>query len=47
MTEAIKVVAASRKANFEYFLLEKFEAGMALQSTEIKSIRMDMRKALK
>jgi SsrA-binding protein len=39
MTEGIKVVATNRKANFEYFLLEKFEAGMALQGTEIKSIR--------
>ncbi|MEW6240552.1 MAG: SsrA-binding protein SmpB [Chloroflexota bacterium] len=39
MTEGVKVVAANRKANFEYFLLEKFEAGMALQGSEIKSIR--------
>lgn len=39
MTENIKVVATNRKAGFEYFLQEKFEAGMALQGTEIKSIR--------
>jgi len=39
MTENIKVVATNRKASFEYFLLEKFEAGMALKGTEIKSIR--------
>lgn len=39
MTENIKVVATNRKANFEYFLLEKFEAGLALQGSEIKSIR--------
>ena len=35
----IKVVATNRKAGFEYFLLEKFEAGIALQGSEIKSIR--------
>jgi SsrA-binding protein len=35
----IKVVATNRKAHFEFFLLEQFEAGLALQGTEIKSIR--------
>jgi SsrA-binding protein len=35
----IKVVASNRKAGFEYFLLEHFEAGIALQGSEIKSIR--------
>jgi len=35
----IKVVAKNRKAHFEYFLLEQFEAGIALVGTEIKSIR--------
>jgi SsrA-binding protein len=35
----VKVVATNRKAGFEYFLLERFEAGLALQGTEIKSIR--------
>ncbi len=39
MNEEIKVVATNRKANFEYFLLEKFEAGLSLQGSEIKSIR--------
>ena len=39
MTEDIKVVATNRKAGFEYFLLEKFEAGLSLQGSEIKSIR--------
>ena len=39
MTEEIKVVATNRKAGFEYFLLEKFEAGLALKGSEIKSIR--------
>jgi len=39
MTEGIKVVATNRKASHEYFLLERFEAGLALQGSEIKSIR--------
>ncbi len=34
-----KVVATNRKAKFEYFLLEHFEAGIALQGSEIKSVR--------
>jgi SsrA-binding protein len=36
---AVKVVANNRKAGFEYFLMERFEAGLALQGSEIKSIR--------
>jgi SsrA-binding protein len=39
MREGIKVVATNRKAKFEYFLLEKLEAGIALHGSEIKSIR--------
>lgn len=39
MSEHVKVVATNRKARFEYFLLEHFEAGLALQGSEIKSIR--------
>lgn len=35
----VKVVSTNRKARFEYFLLEHFEAGMALQGSEIKSVR--------
>jgi SsrA-binding protein len=35
----IKVVATNRKASFEYFLLERFEAGLSLHGSEIKSIR--------
>jgi SsrA-binding protein len=34
-----KVVATNRKASHEYFLLDKIEAGIALQGSEIKSIR--------
>jgi SsrA-binding protein len=39
VTENIKIIATNRKASFEYFLMEKFEAGIALQGSEIKSIR--------
>lgn len=35
----VKTLATNRKAKFEYFLFEHFEAGLALQGTEIKSIR--------
>jgi SsrA-binding protein len=34
-----KVVATNRKAKFDYFLIETFEAGLSLQGSEIKSIR--------
>lgn len=36
---SIKTVAQNRKAKFNYFLLEFFEAGLELRGTEIKSIR--------
>ena len=39
MSEEIKVVATNRKASFEYFLLDRFEAGLSLQGSEIKSVR--------
>jgi SsrA-binding protein len=39
MDTNFKVVATNRKAGHEYFLLERFEAGIALQGSEIKSIR--------
>lgn len=34
-----KVVATNRKASHEYFLGERFEAGLVLEGSEIKSIR--------
>lgn len=37
--EHFKVVATNRKAGFEYFIQERFEAGLVLQGSEIKSIR--------
>lgn len=39
MPDDVKVLATNRKAKFEYFLLETFEAGLALRGSEIKSIR--------
>lgn len=34
-----KIVATNRKARHEYFILDSLEAGIALQGSEIKSIR--------
>ena len=39
MPEHVKVIATNRKAGFEYFLFERFEAGLSLKGSEIKSIR--------
>lgn len=36
---SVKVVATNRKAGHEYFLLDRLEAGLVLQGSEIKSIR--------
>jgi SsrA-binding protein len=35
----IKIIAKNRKAGFEFFLLESFEAGISLHGSEIKSVR--------
>jgi len=34
-----KVISTNKKASHEYFLLDKYEAGLVLQGSEIKSIR--------
>jgi len=34
-----KVVADNRRAYYEYFVEEKFEAGIELMGTEVKSLR--------
>ena len=36
---SIKIIALNKKAGFEYTLLEKFESGLQLKGTEIKSLR--------
>lgn len=40
MGEAIKIVAKNSKAYHDYFIEEKYEAGIELAGTEVKSIRM-------
>lgn len=34
-----KIVAENRKARFEYFIEDVYEAGIALQGTEVKALR--------
>ncbi|MCT4612491.1 MAG: SsrA-binding protein SmpB [Clostridia bacterium] len=36
---AIKLVAQNKKASFDYFLEDKYEAGIELSGTEVKAIR--------
>lgn len=38
-TDGEKLVASNRKASHDYFLEDRFEAGIALMGTEIKSVR--------
>ena len=38
--EAKKLVAGNKKAYHEYFVDEKYEAGIALHGTEVKSLRL-------
>lgn len=40
MKECIKLVANNKKAYHDYFIDEKYEAGIELAGTEVKSIRM-------
>ncbi len=40
MGENIKLIANNKKAYFDYFIEDKFEAGIALHGTEVKSLRM-------
>ncbi|MCS7086500.1 MAG: SsrA-binding protein SmpB [Bacteroidia bacterium] len=37
--EARLVVAHNRRAGFEYYFLEKYQAGLVLTGTEVKSVR--------
>lgn len=38
--DGIKVVADNRRARFDYELLQNFEAGIELQGSEVKSLRV-------
>ena len=39
MAEGIKVVANNKKATHDFFIEERYEAGISLAGTEVKSIR--------
>ena len=39
-TKGIKKIADNRQVRHSYFILESFEAGIALQGNEVKSIRL-------
>ena len=38
--EAMKLVANNKKAYHDYFIDEKYEAGLVLHGTEVKSLRL-------
>ncbi len=38
--DSIKLIANNKKAYHDYFIEEKYEAGLSLAGTEVKSIRM-------
>ncbi len=40
MAESVKIVAKNSKAYHDYFIEEKYEAGVELAGTEVKSIRL-------
>ena len=40
MGENIKLIANNKKAYFDYFIEDKYEAGISLIGTEVKSLRM-------
>jgi len=37
--DKVKVVAENRRARYDYFVEERFEAGIELQGTEVKALR--------
>jgi SsrA-binding protein len=37
--DKIKVITTNRKANFEYEIINKYEAGIVITGTEVKSLR--------
>ncbi|MDR1425473.1 MAG: SsrA-binding protein SmpB [Rickettsiales bacterium] len=39
MTNNYRIVAQNRKASYEYFIEEEYEAGLVLRGDEVKSIR--------
>lgn len=39
MSEGTKLIAENRKARFDYFIEETYECGLALEGTEVKSVK--------
>lgn len=39
MAESVKIIAQNKKAHFDYFVEEKYECGVALEGTEVKSVK--------
>ena len=37
----MQIIAANKKATFDYFIIEKFEAGLVLTGSEVKSLRIN------
>ena len=37
----MQIIAANKKANFDFLISEKFEAGLVLSGSEVKSLRMN------
>ena len=37
--DSVRLIAENRKARFDYFIEERFEAGLALQGWEVKAMR--------
>lgn len=37
----MQIIATNKKANFDYFINEKFEAGLILTGSEVKSLRIN------
>lgn len=40
MAENVKLIANNKKARFDYFIEDTYEAGVVLHGTEVKSLRM-------
>lgn len=38
--ESVKLIANNKKARFDYFIEDTYEAGVSLHGTEVKSLRM-------
>ena len=43
--ESIRLIANNKKAWHDYFIEEKYEAGIELHGTEVKSMRMEIGRA--